>query len=77
MKRVLVVALLVVVVMLALAAPAFAEEAHCESGQAFGQHNAEMPQAGMINGEHNPGMHQGYSTACTTSSIAVPLSPAK
>jgi len=28
----------------------------------FGQHNAEMAQAGMLGKDMNPGMHQGAST---------------
>lgn len=65
MKRIFVVTLLVLLVAMALAAPAFAEEVHCESGRAFGQHHAEMAQEGMLNGEHNPGMHQGYAHCLT------------
>ncbi len=62
MKRVMLVALLVTVLALLMVAPASAEM-HCESGQAFGQHHAEMVQMGHLSGEMNPGMHHGYS-AC-------------
>lgn len=41
---------------------ALAEEDHCASGKAFGQHHAEMAQDGLLNGEMNPGMHEGFST---------------
>lgn len=66
MKKLVMVTLLVVVVSLALAAPAFAMEdggemMHCESGEAFGLHHAEMAQKGMLGKLMNPGLHEGYS----------------
>lgn len=61
MRRIVLAALLIVIVTLAVAAPAMAEEVHCESGMAFGQHHAEMAEDGMLGGEMNPGMHNGYS----------------
>jgi hypothetical protein len=61
MKRIFVVTLLVLLVVLALAVPAFAQEEHCASGEDFGLHHADMAQESMLSGEHNPGMHEGYS----------------
>jgi hypothetical protein len=64
MKIRIALALIVVLVSLLAVAPAFAEEhPHCESGAVFGQHHAEMAQAGELGADMNPGMHQGYS-AC-------------
>ncbi len=62
MKRIVLIGLLVLVLALVVAVPAFAQEDHCASGRAFGQHHAEMAQMGMLGKDMNPGMHQGYST---------------
>lgn len=64
MKVRIVLILVVIIIVSLLAAPqALAHDGeHCASGAAFGQHHAEMAQAGMLGAEMNPGMHQGYST---------------
>lgn len=67
MKKVAMVMLLVVVVSLAMAVPAFAMEGGgemvpCESGEAFGLHHAGVAQNGVLDGDMNPGVHHaGYS----------------
>lgn len=62
MKRFILIALVVIVLSLMAFIPALAQhEDHCDSGQNFGQHHAEMAQAGELGKEMNPGMHQGFS----------------
>ncbi len=63
MKRMIVFGLLAVVLVLALASPAFAATAADGAGQVFGQHHAGMAQdMGGFTADMNPGvMHQGFS----------------
>ncbi|GAB4420430.1 MAG: hypothetical protein Kow00106_16990 [Anaerolineae bacterium] len=65
MKRITLVIVLVGVLTLSAALPAFAEGNGPASGrtcgQFFGQHVAEHAQAGHLGQEHNPGMHQGLA----------------
>ena len=34
----------------------------CGTGQAFGAHVSEHARDGMLGADHNPGMHQGFSS---------------
>ncbi|MEW6578734.1 MAG: hypothetical protein AB1435_06015 [Chloroflexota bacterium] len=65
MKRLLILSLLLGLVMLGAALPAFAQgngpAPGRTCGQFFGQHVAEHAQAGHLGQEHNPGMHQGLA----------------
>lgn len=61
MTRTVVVAVLAVVLMFALAAPAFAVNGSGGAGRDFGLHHAEHAQAGHLGADMNPGMHQGFS----------------
>jgi len=63
MKRTFAVVALAAVLMLALAAPAFAVTGAGGAGQAFGQHHATHAQdMGGFTGTDNPGvMHKGFS----------------
>ena len=65
MKRFLLFTLLVVMLMFTVALPAFAEgngpAPGSTCGQYFGQHHAKHAQAGHLDQEHNPGMHQGLA----------------
>jgi hypothetical protein len=66
LKNTKLVVLMVLVVLLSMlvVSPAWASdgEPHCESGKIFGQHHAEMAQAGLLGEDMNPGMHQGFSS---------------
>jgi hypothetical protein len=65
MKRYLLIVALVVVMALAVAAPAFAggndPAPGSTCGEFFGQHHAEHAQMGMLGQDMNPGMHQGLA----------------
>jgi len=76
MQRILTTLLVIsiVVIALAVAAPAVASDEHllhhCQdrngddriNGADFGLHVAQHAQEGLLGGEHNPGHHQGYSS---------------
>jgi len=65
MKRVLILAVLVGMILLSSAMPVLAQGngpvPGSACGQYFGQYVAEHAQAGHLGAEHNPGMHQGLA----------------
>jgi Spy/CpxP family protein refolding chaperone len=67
MKRNLLILTLVVMMSLAAALPALADDPGWDPapgstcGQAFGEHHAEHAQAGELSQDHNPGHHQGLA----------------
>ncbi len=65
MKRMLILSLLVGLVVLSVALPAFAQgngpAPGSTCGRYFGQHHAEHAQAGHLGKQHHPGMHQGLA----------------
>lgn len=61
MKR-LIVFIILVVLMLALAAPAFAVNGSDGAGREFGAHHSEHATTmGGFSGDENPGMHRGFA----------------
>lgn len=65
MKRQLILSLLIALILLGAALPAFARGSGPAPGgtcgKFLGQHIAKHAQAGHLGQEHNPGMHQGLA----------------
>lgn len=65
MKRLLILSLLVGLLVLSAALPAFAQgngpAPGSTCGRYFGQHHAWHARMGHLGAEHNPGMHQGLA----------------
>lgn len=65
MKRTVIVSFLVIVVLLSMSLPAFAQgngpAPGSTCGRYFGQHVATHARAGHLGQQHNPGMHQGLA----------------
>jgi len=57
----IVVSVLAAATLLIMPSAALATNGSDGAGQAFGQHHADMAQAGMLGSDMNPGMHQGFS----------------
>lgn len=58
----LIVFMILVVLMLSLAAPAFAVNGSGGAGREFGAHHAEHARTmGGFTGDENPGMHRGFA----------------
>lgn len=60
MKRTLVVVVVSVILVLALAAPAFAVPANNGLGKMFGEHISTEATAGSLGPDLHPGMHRGF-----------------
>lgn len=63
MKFAVIILLGILLTMAGAVMPALAEDGEChfDSELAFGEHHSDMAQLGMLDAEHNPGMHEGYS----------------
>ncbi|MRS12597.1 MAG: hypothetical protein EG823_05955 [Actinobacteria bacterium] len=61
MKRTTLIIALTLVLLLAVAAPAFAVSGADGAGRTFGQVHADHAQAGMLGAGMNPGMHNGFA----------------
>lgn len=62
LRKVTVVLAVVAMILLVVAVPALAAgPGYSDVGQAFGEHVAQMAQAGHLGPEHHPGHHQGIA----------------